>query len=321
MEIRNAFSVVEAVDWLRSECDSDRLKILSGVRGAGKSTAVDMFKTDLLNRGVRPEDIVHFDLENRGMRNVSGSADILAMLPRKRSPGANRKYLVVDEITVLVDFEKLVGVLYSRSDFNVLLTISNRRLMTDELMGYFEEGVSECRLFPGAGLDRTPDKLDSIWLGVLVRDILGGHVLADATATEQLAGYVSDHLCEVITKKRVSAGFTIAGAPLSANTVGQYLDRFQNAYLIEGVYAYDLFSGDIVRNAGRRVFCIDPELRRHRFGSAPEKEAERSAYNARYLELRREYGRVCWLKTDQEFPDFVIFPEGENRAEVVPGLV
>lgn len=325
MKIKTAFSVIDAIDWFRAEAGKDSLKVLSGMRGSGKSTTVEMYRNDLLNHGVRQENILHLDFEDRRMRSIKSSRDVLALLPPEDEDAdggdrkAKRTCLILDEITCLVDFERLMGVLYSRSDLDVLLTISNRRLMTESVRGYFEDSISECRLFPGPGLRRTQNKLDSIWAEVLLRDVLGGHVLADATAIEQLAGYLSDHLCDVISKRKVAAEFTVGGAPLAANTVGAYLDLLGGAYLVEFAPVYDMFSEEVVKNAGRRVFWVDPVLREHRFGPAIEGEGGRAAYNARYLELRKRYGRVYCVKDEDKlakYPDFVVFPGSGKTAEV-----
>lgn len=311
---RSAFSVIEAVDWFRTESGRDTFKVLSGIRGAGKTAVVDLYRTDLMNRGVRPEEIIRFDFEDRRMRHVRNSRELLALLPGERK-GKRRLYLILDEITCLVDFEKLMGLLYLRSDLDLFVTISNRRLMTDSVKGYFESRLSECRLFPGPGLERTPDKLDGIWAAILLRDVLGGHVLADAAAIEQLCGYLSDRLCEPLSKRVVAAEFKIGGDALSANTVGSYLELLANAYLVEFVPSYDVFAGAVSKNTAKRMFCIEPVLRAHRFGPAPEGEDERSAYNARYLELRREYGSVLCCNDGKRYSDFVVFPG--KRAEIV----
>lgn len=314
--MKTAFSVVGAVDWFRSESGKGTLKVLSGIRGAGKSSVVEMYRADLLDHGVSPGCIVHLDFEDRRMRSVKTYRDVLALLPS----GDERTYLILDEITNMLDFERLMGVLYMRSNFDMLLTISNRRLMTDTVCGYFKSRISECRLFPSPGLRRTQNKLDGIWAEILLRDVLGGHVLTDVTAVEQLCGFLSDHLCEVVTKRKVAAEFTVGGLPLSANTIDTYLELLNNAYLVEFVPAYDRFTCEIAKNSGRRMFCIDPVLRAHKFGPAPEGEAERAAYNARYLELRRKYGKVYCLKDDRKYSDFVIFPNGKSAEVMESGI-
>lgn len=305
--MKTAFSAIDAVDWFRAEAETNRLKVLSGIRGGGKSAVVAMYREDLVNRGVLPEDIIHLDFESAALRSVKDHRAVMKEIINQRGGRTGRSYLILDEITTLLDFEFLMALLYSHAEYDVMLTTSNSRLLTDEVVGYFENRVSECRLYPGFGLYRTSDKLSGIWAEVFLKDVLGGHVLADATATERLAGYISDHLGEEMSRRQIALDFKVGTCQISANTISDYLDLLIGAYLVEAVSVYDTFTCEVPRNAGRRFFWTDPVLRAHRFGNAPEDAEERIAYNAKYLDLKRRFGRVACVRSQEKFSDFVIF--------------
>lgn len=314
MRIVKVNSAIGAVDWFRRESQTGSLKVLAGLRGAGKSTVVRMYRDDLRAKGVAPEDIVHLDFESAEMRGVTSHKNVIAMIRQKRGDRKTKLYLILDEVTALLDFVFLMGFLYALQNCDTLITTSNKRIASKAALGYFGDEISVCRMYASDGLRRTEHQLESLWAIAFVRDVLGGDILANASAVEKMMGYVSDHLGEVMSRRKISGVFKVGGHDVSPNTIGEYLRALEEAYLIEFVPIWDDFEECIVKNEGMRVFCTDLELRDIRYGVAPEDEEDRFAYNRRYLELISEYDKVYCLKTDAKFADFVVIKGGKAKV-------
>lgn len=300
-------------NWFRNECGKDLLKVLSGIRGAGKTHVLGKFIRELRERGVAESNIVHLDFEAPEMRHVKTHQDVLKIIAKRKAVG--KVYLFLDEITALLDFEVLMGVLFGNKDLDLTVATSNRRLFTSAAGRRFEGCMSELHLPAPRERARSRLEMERVWGTMFLRDVLGGHSLADATAEERLAEFFSDRLGELLSLRRISQSLVINEHKLHPNTIGAYTEALVDAYLLESVPIYDVFER-YVMNVGCRYFWVDPELRANRFGSAPDFEPERAAYNEAYLRLRRTRGRVMCARSSETFANFVVFDSRGEPEEI-----
>jgi len=297
--------------WFSVESGKDVLKVLYGIRGGGKSTAVDQIIADLKTKGVKDANVFRFDFEDPDMRHIKTYREVMSILKARQTKG--RCYLFLEELTSLLDYELLMGVLYGTKDYDLTVTVSNLKVFESEVMKYFEGRVSRRRL-PAPEWPRERGELQRVWGKMMLCDVLGGHVLADATAEQRLAEFLSDRMGELVSMRKISQSLDINGHKLHPNTVAEYLRALTDACLVEAVPVYDLFEG-VVLNVGMRYFWTDLVLREGRFGASLEMEAERRAYAERYLALRHDHSKVMCVKSDSFFADFVVSgPDGKKEV-------
>lgn len=298
--------------WFADESGKDVLKMIYGIRGCGKTTAVDRIVDDLLAGGVKKENVFRFDFEDPSMRHVKTFRDVEAILKSRKTRG--RCYLFLEELASLLDYEVLMGVLYGTEDYDLTVTESSLKIFNSDVVKYFEGRISERRMF-APGWKRSREELQRVWGKMLICDVLGGHVLADATAEQRLAEFLSDRMGELLSMRKISQSLDINGHKLHPNTVAEYLKALLDACLIEAVPVYDTFE-ETVLNVGMRYFWTDLALRASRFGDSPELESDRIAYTRKYLDLRRGHGKVMCVKSDTFFADFVVDVRGGGKEVV-----
>jgi len=308
---RNA-ALQDVRKWFTDESGKDDLKVIYGIRGGGKSMAVDMIIADLKAKGVKDDNIFRIDFEDPSMRHVKTYRQVVEILKSRKTKG--RCYLFLEELTSLLDYEVLMGVLYGTEDYDLTVTDSSKKVFNSDVMKYFEGRVSRRRLHAPTWR-RDKGELQRVWGKMMLCDVLGGHVLADATAEQRLAEFLSDRMGELLSMRKISQALDINGHRLHPNTVAEYLKALVDACLIEPVSVYDMFE-ETVLNVGTRFFWTDLVLRDGRYGAAPEMESERRAYAERYLNLRRTYRKVMCAKSDSFFADFVV-EDQEGKKEVV----
>ena len=305
-----------AIDIVRKrfaeESGKDILKVLSGIRGAGKTTAIDAVIADLVKKGVPKANIIRLDFEDPSMRHMKTYKDVLDILKARKAEG--RTYLFLEELDSLLDYEVLMGVLYGMKEYEVTVTTSNRKLFASEVMNYFKGRLLRLAL-PAPDWPRDRGELERVWGKMFLCDVLGGHALADATAEERLAEFLSDHMGELFSLRKISRTLDINGHKLHSNTVAEYLRALTDAFFIEAAPVYDTFEGAVV-NIGARYFWTDLALRDGRFGPSPELEEERLKYTKKYLELRRTRGKVMCEKSETFFANFVV-TDREGKKEIV----
>ena len=113
--------------------DSGTIKVLTGIRRCGKSTLMDQIASELKENGVEEDRIAHIDLDKKRYRSIRTpealEEAIDAILPEQ---GGNR-YLFVDEIQNLRDFEPLINA-YRNDGVSVFITGSNSYLLSGDLV-------------------------------------------------------------------------------------------------------------------------------------------------------------------------------------------
>lgn len=297
----------DVYSWFEENRDSGYLRILAGVRGAGKSFALERIRRELIRSGTPPENVVSVDFESPKNRRVLTCRDALALMDLDSRKGV--KHVFLDEVGFFPDHRKLLGVLFADKECRILLSTSNARVLDPDCLGYFSGCYTRYDLFPSHTRTRAPAELENTWNRSFVRDVLGGNVLADAYAEERIAEYISDHVGEFLSSRRVADEVKFGDRRLSHVTTGSYMQHLEDAFLIEKVAVWDAFS----ESASVRKFAYyftDPELREYFFGVENNAGALR---NRAYVGLRRRGLRVFIAREDDANADFVTVDSGGPR--------
>ena len=127
--------------------DTEIIKVITGARRSGKSCLMEMVKQELLQGGAQPGNIIFLDLDSRAYRKVK-SADGLEALIDRYSEGSGTKYLFIDEIQNVKDFEEVVNAFRGSGEYSIFITGSNSYLLSGELAPKLTGRYVEFELFP-----------------------------------------------------------------------------------------------------------------------------------------------------------------------------
>jgi predicted AAA+ superfamily ATPase len=151
--------------------DKDIVKIVTGIRRAGKSTLFYLFQERLMKEGVLPEQIISINLEDAANSEFLDwhklHDHILGCLIADR-----QNYIFLDEIQNVADFEDAVNSLNLKKNVDVYLTGSNSRLSSGEIGTALGGRFVEIKMQPLSFLEyvsayayeRTPDEKFSDYL-------------------------------------------------------------------------------------------------------------------------------------------------------------
>lgn len=112
------------------ECEI--IKVLTGVRRCGKSSIMNLIMQELLNQGVSQENILYFNLDKKPYINID-TCEELDKLISTHNTAQGKKYLFVDEIQNVKNFEKIINAWREEGDFSIFITGSNSYLLSGEL--------------------------------------------------------------------------------------------------------------------------------------------------------------------------------------------
>ena len=127
--------------------DTEIIKVITGVRRSGKSCLMEMVKDELLRGGVDPANIIFLDLDSKAYRKIK-SADRLESLIDSLGHAEGTKYLFIDEIQNIEDFEEVVNAYRGTGEYSVFITGSNSYLLSGELVTKLTGRYVEFELFP-----------------------------------------------------------------------------------------------------------------------------------------------------------------------------
>jgi predicted AAA+ superfamily ATPase len=117
---------------LRNLRDVNLIKVITGIRRAGKSTLFKQFQDELLASGVKAKNIIYLnfeELENAPLLNVYVLNDyIMKMVDKKQ-----KNYVFLDEIQMVSEFERLVDSLFVKDFIDLYITGSNAYFLSSDL--------------------------------------------------------------------------------------------------------------------------------------------------------------------------------------------
>ncbi len=118
---------------IRPFYDDDLIKVITGIRRCGKSCLMATIVEELRDRGVEDKDIIYLDLDKRGNRSIK-TPDQLEDKIESLLADDDFKYLFIDEVQNVRDYEEVVNAYNSDGGFSIFITGSNSYLLSGELM-------------------------------------------------------------------------------------------------------------------------------------------------------------------------------------------
>lgn len=110
------------------------IKVLSGVRRSGKSSIMELIVEELLTNNINKDNILYLNLDKRpyiGVKTISKLEEIIDNYFKNKE---GIKYLFIDEVQNVKDFELLVNAYREENDYSIFITGSNSYMLSGELV-------------------------------------------------------------------------------------------------------------------------------------------------------------------------------------------
>lgn len=339
----------EYMQRLKAFKDNKIIKVVTGLRRSGKSTLLEMFRDELLQSGVQPEQIQYINFELMKYDAVRNYKQLYNVVTEKALPD-KKNYLFFDEIQQVSGWEKTVNSLSLEYDADIYVTGSNAYLLSSELAtlisgryveikmlplsfkeyyGYYRDsGKSREKLFNNylkyGGLPQLlslpQDEqtigtfLSSIYDTVILKDVLGRNKLRDIDLLKRVYAFVCGNVGS-ITSTNSMAKYIANEAKLDTNvrpaTIGNILEMLEDAFIIYRADRYDVKGKEVLKSL-EKYYLADTGLKNIIVGYNLENYGH-SIENVVYLELLRRGYRVYVGKNAAKEIDFVAINKEETR--------
>lgn len=329
--------------------DQDLIKVVTGIRRCGKSTLLHAFKQHLVTDGVAADAICFLNFEERENAHFQLWEQVYDFIIDNLSAAAKR-YVFLDEVQLIPQFEKLVDALYVKKDIDLYITGSNAYLLSSELstmlsgryiainlhpfsfaeyvtafpevsdMGKLFRQYMNGSCFPeSVTLSKVAPEQENIYLQslydtVVVKDIVQRQKLRKFDTLQRVLNFVFDSVGSVVSPNNIADTLRKnTREPLSHNTILKYLRYFSESYLIYPVRLFNI-KGKRLLVSNYKYYVVDLGLKNILHTNAPTIDLGHKLENVVYFELLRRGGTVYAGRTDNGEVDFVVQHYDGTRA-------
>ena len=127
--------------------DTELIKVITGVRRCGKSSLIQMIIKELLSDGISEDNIIFFNLDKRPYFDITTAVELNALI-KENANADGKKYLFIDEIQNINNFETVINAWREEGDFSIFITGSNSYLLSGELSTKLTGRYIEIDMYP-----------------------------------------------------------------------------------------------------------------------------------------------------------------------------
>jgi hypothetical protein len=327
------------VDKIMAYADTPFVKILTGIRRCGKSTILKMIIEELKKKGITDNQIISYRFDS--MEYDDMTAKQLFTEIRNRLVPNEKTYLFLDEVQEINHWEKALNSLASDYDVDIYVTGSNSRMMSSEISTYLTgryisfriytlsfaeylnfkekyETVGDPKVelanfvrlggFPATHLQKY--SVDEVY--TIVRDIYNSTIFSDIVKRnqvrkvdqlERVVKFVLSNIGNTFSAKSISDYLKSEQRALDNETVYNYLEKLENAYILHRCSRYDVQGKQLLKTQ-EKFYVADTAFRYSVLGYNPNTIAA-MLENVVYLELCRRGYNVDIGKTPDGEIDFI----------------
>lgn len=125
----------------------DIIKVITGIRRSGKSSLMQMIANEIIASGVKEENVIYINLDKKGFKKIK-TTDQLENLIDSLSSAKGVKYLFIDEIQNVENFEETINAYREEDEYSIFITGSNSYLLSGELITKLTGRYIEFEIFP-----------------------------------------------------------------------------------------------------------------------------------------------------------------------------
>ena len=289
------------------------LKILTGMRRVGKSSLLHIIKDEIL-KDVADENKIYINFEATNLLSINNANSLLEYLKPLLEDVKGKVYFFFDEIQVIDGWEEVISDLKHNRDYDIFLTSSNKKLISSLSEKYVEFEIqpftfsefkkafenmelSKENLFykfiqlgglpflKYFDLDEIPsfEYLNDIYNTVLVKDVLQYNNIRDVDLFNHIFSYVIANVGQSFSASSIKTYLKNKNKNISVDTILNYLEYCNIAFLIKKVPRYDVLSKKTLK-VDEKYYLTDHGFRQAT-GFPITQDIERILENIVYIEL------------------------------------
>lgn len=326
------------LDFLKRWCDKKVIKVVSGVRRAGKSTLFYLFREYLKNKGVSDEQIININFEDMKYDYLRDNQKLYNYLQENISSN-QMNYIFLDEIQHVQNFERVVDSLFLQDNVDLYITGSNAYFLSSEISTLLTGRYVELKILPLSFSefvewhkqnDQFTDNTDTfnlylqssfpftlflqtdqekneylqgVYSTIVLTDIVSRLNIKDTPVLERLISSLYSSIGSQVSINKMTNTLKSAGYSTSNKTIDRYLGGILDSLLMYEAKCFDVHDRQLL-NSQSKYYGVDVGIRNILLPDHQE-DFGHIIENIVYLELLRRMKNVYVGKSQKYEVDFV----------------
>ena len=256
---------------LKSVTGTPDIKVITGVRRSGKSKLMDAF-IEWIKQNEKDSNIIHINYNLFEFDSIK-TAQSLNSYVEERYQKNNINYLLIDEVQLCTDFEKVINSFHASEKYDIYITGSNAFLLSSDLATLFTGRVFQIKVFPFSFLEyqkyfnnvdsenafdsyvkeggmsgsfvykSTEEKyayIKEIFDTLITRDIVQKYKIKNELLLNKLNDFMLDNISSEVSVRKIADTLTSNQEKTNDKTIGSYLNYLCNAFAFYKVRRYDI---------------------------------------------------------------------------------
>lgn len=259
------------------------IKVITGQRRVGKSYLLFQLIDYLKKQNISEKRILHINKELYKFDNIKTYADLLKHIKEYFKNIKSKKYVFIDEVQDIKNFEKALRDLQTDESYDIYCTGSNANLLSSEIASGLGGRYIEFQVYPLSYLEfldfhnlqnnkfslekyirygglpylihlEMEDEiiygyLKSIYNSIVLKDIVTRYDVRNIDFFNRLVIFLAEHTGSLFSAKKISDYLKSQKMSISPSIILNYLTYLNSAYFIFQVKRMDII--------GKKVFQIN----------------------------------------------------------------
>jgi len=314
------------------------IKVITGIRRSGKSCLLKLLINDL-KKTIDSSRIIYINKESLEFDHIRNYQDLYQYVNKKINQIEGQKYIFIDEIQEILQWEKAIASFFSMECIDIYITGSNAHLLsseiatlisgryiiipvytlsfnefiqfrdikqkdiTTEFQNYILYGGFPAIHYFDLNSDVIYQYISSLYDTILLKDLIKRNNIRNVRLLENVSKYIFDNIGNIFTSKKIADYLKSQRIQVSIETIQNYINYFESTYAIHKVPRYDI-KGKRFLELYEKYYLGDIGLR-HALIGFKEHDISGILENIVYLELLRHNYQVCIGKHKNKEIDFI----------------
>lgn len=325
--------------------DKPVIKIITGIRRAGKSTLMQLFINELLAARIPQKRIVYINMESIKFEFIQNYKQLYEYVEKKYQEVGEKLYLFVDEIQNISKWEKAILSFFTENMADIFISGSNSNLMSQEFatllsgrsvrINIYPLTYSEFLLFRGSkksddiffeeflkygglpGIHHLNweksiifEYLDSVYSTIILKDIVKRYSVRNVAFLEKVINFIFGNIAQIFSAKRVVDFLKKEHRRTNTETVYNYIKYLENTFIIQRVPRYDI-KGKRLLEVREKYYLTDIGLRHAVIGYNKD-DINQLLENILFIEFKKRGYKIYIGQIGNAEIDFIIMKENQK---------
>lgn len=273
------------------------IKVITGVRRAGKSKLLEEFKKYIIEN-IEDYNIIHINYSLVKYESINEYHKLINYVEDNYIENKNN-YLLIDEVQMCEGFEKAINNFHAEEKYDIYITGSNAFLMSSDLATLFTGRTFEIKVYPfsykeyleyfekenndksfdsyvlegglsGSYLYKENEEkynyVNDIYNTLIKRDICSKYKIKKEHLLDMINDFMMDNISNLTSARNISKSLANNKYEINHKTVSSYIKYLCNAFLFYKIRRYDI-QGKKYLSSQDKYYLVDQSFKFAKLGT------------------------------------------------------